>query len=178
METEPNVVGENIMDDPSVKDAYDIIYAQVEDIIADGSVDEENVAYIIKAVLEAIDAVGKFVEWDGPTKASKAKALIKHVLTDLYAKGKMTEKLYKDLMTSLTVLSGAMFTLAILADKGKVLFQHMSGSIQRACTRCKNRRNEQILQDAATRERAKMLKGAARGQLQARSVHVKSLSKK
>lgn len=168
---EPSV---NILDDPSVKDAYDMIYVQVEDIIADGGVDEENIAYILKAVMEAIDAVGQFAQWEGPTKAAKAKELARHVIDDLYAKGKMNEQLHKDLVTALSVLSGAMFALTVLADKGKILFQHVANGVQRACARCRNRRAERVFQDRADRERRRGLHGDARDRLAARAHPSKS----
>lgn len=168
-----------IDEDPELKDAYDIIYAQIEDIIAQGGIDEENIAYILKAVMEAIDAIGQFVEWDGPTKAAKAKELTKHILTDLHKRGKMDDEMYRKLTSALNVLSGAMFALTIFADKGKILFQHVKTGLQRACTRCKNRRNEQLLQDRADRERRKALRGVARQRIQARAAsHSKSDCKK
>lgn len=167
---------ENVLEDPSVKDAYDMIYTQVEDIIADGGVDEENIAYILKAVMEAVDAVGQFAQWEGPTKTAKAKELINHILDDLRRRGKIDDKTHKDLTTAIRILASSMFALTILADKGKVLFQHVANGLQRACTRCKNRRAEKVFQDAADRERRKGLRADARTRVATRAHSSKARS--
>lgn len=151
--------------DPSMKDAYDIVFAQITDIMADGMVDESNVVWIIKAVMEAIDAVAVFAEWPGPVKAQKSKLLAKHIIKDLHEKGKVDDETYKKLMSALSILSLAMFTLSVLGDKGKILFQHVKNGVQRACIRCKNRQAEQLVQDK------RIKKGRADLRNQAKAAH-------
>jgi hypothetical protein len=148
--------------DPDMRDAYDIVYAQVEDILADGMVGEDNVAWIIKAVMEAVDAVAVFAEWPGPVKAAKGKLLAKHVINDLHKKGKVNDDVYRKLMSALNILSLAMFTLSVLGDKGKILFQHVKNGVQRACVRCKNRNNEKLIQERHIRRGRAALKHQAK----------------
>jgi len=156
------------IEDPELQQAYDAIFDVVEDITKNNGVNANNIAYIIKAVMETIDAVGKFASWESHTKEEKALELIEHVLEDLKKKGKIDDRLYADLTMALGYLAPAMFMLTILADKGKVLLQSASSSIQRSCVRCSNRREEKRLLSAAEKERMKQLRGIARGKLQAR----------
>ena len=151
--------------DADMRDAYDIVYAQVVDILADGMVGEDNVAWIIKAVMEAVDAVAVFADWPGPVKAAKGKMLAKHVIQDLHNNSKVSDDVYRKLMSALNILSLAMFTLSVLGDKGKILFQHVKNGVQRACIRCKNRRAEKLVQDRHVR------KGRAALKSQAKSLH-------
>jgi hypothetical protein len=148
--------------DADMRDAYDIVYAQIEDIVSDGMVGEDNIAWIIKAVMEAVDAISIFAEWDGPKKASKGKLLIKHIIKDLHAKGKVNDDTYRKLMSALNILSLAMFTIGVLGDKGKILFQHVKSGIQRACVRCKNRNNEKLIQERHVKRGRAALKSRAR----------------
>jgi hypothetical protein len=156
------------IDDPDLQEAYQAIYAVVDDIVENNGVNVNNIAYIIKAVMETIDAMGKYVSWDSRTKEDKAKELLEHVLEDLHKKGKVDNRTYEDLTMALGYLSSAIFLLTILADKGKVLLQSASGAIQRSCVRCSNRRSELRLLNSAEKERMKQLRGMARGKLQAR----------
>jgi len=158
------------IEDDDLQQAYDAIYDVVDDITKSGGVNANNIAYIIKAVMETIDAVGKFAQWEGQTKEDKALELIEHVLEDLHKKKKIDDRLYADLTMALGYLAPAMFLLAILADKGKVLLQGAASSIERSCMRCKNRRSEQRLLTSAEKERVKNLRGIARGKLQARGI--------
>ena len=148
--------------DPDMKNAYDIVMTQVEDILTDGMVSEDNVAWIIKAVMEAIDAVAVFAEWPGAVKAAKGKLLAKHIINDLHKRGKVNDDVYKKLMTALSILSLAIFTLTVLGDKGLILFQHVKTGLQRACVRCKNRKQEQLVQDKRVRRNRAALKAKAR----------------
>lgn len=157
--------------DPDMKNAYDIVMNQVEDILSDGMVGEDNVAWIIKAVMEAIDAVAVFAEWPGAVKAAKGKLLAKHIINDLHKRGKVSDDVYRNLMTALSILSLAMFTLSVLSDKGQILFQHVKNGLQRACVRCKNRRAEQLVQDKRVRRNRAALKSKAK------ELHVASRAK-
>ena len=173
--TEPvvsNLVDEELEElDPEMKNAYNIVMEQVEDILTDGMVSEDNVAWIIKAVMEAIDAVAVFAEWPGAVKAAKGKLLAKHIINDLHKRGKVNDDVYKKLMTALSILSLAMFTLSVLGDKGKILFQHVKNGLQRACARCKNRQQEQFIQDKRVRRNRAALKAKAK------NMHVASQAK-
>ena len=169
--TEPVAVEELQELDPDMKDAYDIVMAQVEDILTDGMVGEDNVAWIIKAVMEAIDAIAVFAEWPGAVKAAKGKLLAKHIINDLHKRGKVNDDVYKKLMSALSILSLAMFTLSVLGDKGMILFQHVKNGLQRACVRCKNRQHEQLVQDKRVRRNRAALKAKAK------ELHVASRAK-
>jgi len=158
------------IEDENLQQAYDAIYDVIDDITKSGGVNANNIAYIIKAVMETVDAVGKFAQWEGKAKEEKALELIEHVLEDLYKKGKIDSRLYGDLTMALGYLAPAMFLLTILADKGKVLLQSAASSIERSCVRCKNRKSEQRLLSTAEKERVKHLRGIARGKLQARGI--------
>ncbi len=157
--------------DPEMKNAYDIVMEQVEDILTDGMVSEDNVAWIIKAVMEAIDAVAVFAEWTGDVKAAKGKLLAKHIINDLHKRGKVSDDVYKKLMTALSILSLAIFMLSVLGDKGMILFQHVKNGLQRACIRCKNRQQEQLVQDKRVRRNRAALKAKAK------NLHVASRAK-
>lgn len=164
MENEPVVVN-NLMDDPSMQDAYTILYGQIEDIIANGA-NAMNIALIVKAVIEAIDAVGKFVEWDGPTKSKHAKELVMFILDDLHKKGKLTDELYHNLKTGFIILSESMFALAIIAAKGQLILQNAYKSTQAYCLRLKEAR---VKKDEALELHKKMLSDAANGKLRSRA---------
>ena len=129
--------------------AYDIVVVQIEDIIADGKVDLNdigNMYVIFKAVMEAVDAVGVTSEWTGQEKSDEAKKLIKHVAHDLHEKGILNDEIYNVIMMGIDNWGTVMFALTVAADKGKVLFQHVKNGIHRACVRCKNRQQEKAAQ--------------------------------
>lgn len=155
----------NLMDDPSMQDAYTILYGQIEDIIANGA-NALNIALIVKAVIEAIDAVGKFVEWDGPTKSKHAKELVMYILDDLHNNGKLSDELYCDLKTGFIILSESMFALAIIAAKGQLILQKAYKDAQASCLRWKEAR---ATKDEALELHKKMLEDAANGKLKSRA---------
>jgi hypothetical protein len=165
------VVGEvasaisNPMDDPSMQDAYNILYGQVEDIIVNGP-NAHNIALIVKAVMEAIDAVGKFAHWDGPTKSAHAKELVMYILDDLHTKGKLSNDVYSGLKTGFLVLSESMFALAIIAARGQLILQKAYKDAQASCARWKEGRAKK---DAALEAHKKMLEDAANGKLKSRA---------
>jgi hypothetical protein len=155
----------NLMDEPSMQDAYTILYGQIEDIIVNGA-NALNIALIVKAVIEAIDAVGKFAQWDGPTKSKHAKELVMFILDDLHKKGKLTNDLYRDLKTGFIILSESMFALAIIAAKGQLILQKAYKDAQASCLRWKEARAKK---DEALELHKKMLEDAANGKLQSRA---------
>ena len=149
-------------DDADLYEAYEAIYDDILDMVKIGGVDEMNVTSIIAAVMEAIDALGQSMEWDGREKARKAKLLAKRILTHLKMEGHMTPELHRDFMTALNISSLVMFALPILADKGKIIFQHVKSGVQRACVRCKNRNAVKMDKSRKLRQRKKNLDQMAR----------------
>ena len=149
-------------DDADLYEAYEAIYDDILDMVKIGGVDEMNVTSIIAAVMEAIDALGQSMEWDGREKARKAKLLAKRILTHLKMEGHMTPELHRDFMTALNIASLVMFALPILADKGKIIFQHVKNGVQRACVRCKNRNAVKMDKSRKLHQRKKNLDKMAR----------------
>jgi len=126
----------NPLADPTFKDAYDVLYAQINQIVAFNKVNYMNVALIFRAVIETIDAVGASAAWDDTTYQNNCTSLVTYILNDLHTKGKISDTLYTQLVMGIPVMSYSMVALVHLAHRGELALQKLEEEVEEKVKAC------------------------------------------
>lgn len=116
---DPATKGVDIIDE-----AYDQVYAQIENLVRHGSLDLGNVDDLIKSAMEVVEFLSTNINMTGTQKAEIAKGVIVRVIDDLKKKKKIEKELADGIIQGINLIGPVVFKLIIMADKGKFSFLH------------------------------------------------------
>ncbi len=103
-----------------LKEIYDLLNANVNQIITNGNFTPDHLRPLILNLIEVVQnyTSGKYEHIDGTKKKEMALKVLRHVITGFYNDGKISKDDYDTIMIGLEFFGGALIDLGKAAWKG------------------------------------------------------------